>query len=66
MNLQSILDPIERFIVWSFESILEPLGELPWVSPNNLVIVLGFVGLFYWLKVQGNYNKKAQSEGGMK
>ncbi len=66
MNLQSILDPIGDFIVWTFEKVLEPLGELPWVSPNNLVIVLGFVGLYYWLKVQGNYNKKAEKEGGLK
>ena len=66
MNLQSILDPIEQFIVWTFENVLEPLGNLPWVSPNNLFLILGFVGLFYWLKVQGRYNEKANKEGGLK
>ncbi|MES2627431.1 MAG: hypothetical protein V4616_00555 [Bacteroidota bacterium] len=59
MNLQSILDPIAVVIVWTFENILEVLGNIP----NFLFIVVGFVGLFYWLKTQGNYNKKAATTG---
>ncbi len=62
MNLQSILDPFANFIVWSFENILENLGNLP----NVLFVLIGFVGLFYWLKTQGNYNTKAEKEGGLK
>ncbi len=62
MNLQSILNPIGDFIVWSFQNILEVLGN----APNVIFVLVGFVGLFYWLKIQGNYNKKAQNEGGLK
>ncbi|HEX4886646.1 MAG TPA: hypothetical protein VFV37_01250 [Luteibaculaceae bacterium] len=62
MNLQSILEPIEAFITWTFVNILENLGNLP----NVLFILVGFVGLGYWLKLQGKFNKKAQHDGGLK
>ncbi len=62
MNLQDILQPIGDAIVWSFETLLVPLGNYP----NTLFTLLGFVGLGIWLKMQGNYNKKAKEEGSLK
>ncbi|MBW6483988.1 MAG: hypothetical protein K0B10_13130 [Vicingaceae bacterium] len=41
------------------------LGEL-FINPNVIFIVLGFVGLFFWLNKQGKYNKEAQSRGSLK
>lgn len=64
MKLQDILDPIATFIVWTFESILEVLGNSP-VTPNLIFIIVGFVGLVYWLRLQGKFNEKAKS-GGLK
>ncbi len=59
MNLQSIIDPIGKIVEDSFESVLVPISEMF----NWGVIVLGLVGLGIWLKMQGDYNKKAQREG---
>ncbi len=50
------------FIYWLFENTLEPLGMLP----NWLFLTLGFGGLFFWLKMQKNFNDKAKSEGTLK
>ncbi|MFT5183800.1 MAG: hypothetical protein ACI84C_000927 [Flavobacteriales bacterium] len=59
MNLQDIITPLAKITEASF-AILE--GQLP-----NLVnwgcIVLGLVGLVYWLKLQGRYNKEAKQGG---
>jgi hypothetical protein len=49
-----LLKPIEDLFVWSF-GILENLGNLP----NNAFIVSGFVLMFYWLYLQGKFNKEA-------
>jgi hypothetical protein len=49
-----LLKPLEDLFVWSF-GILENLGNLP----NNAFIVLGFVLMFYWLYLQGKFNKEA-------
>jgi len=49
-----LLKPLEDLFVWSF-GILENLGNLP----NYAFIVLGFVLMFYWLYLQGNFNKQA-------
>lgn len=50
------------FFYWIFETLLEPLGDLP----NMAFIGLGFVGLFFWLKMQKDFNNKAKSEGTLK
>lgn len=61
MNLQDIINPIGKVTEASF-AILE--GEFP-----NLVnwgcIVLGLIGLVFWLKLQGRYNKQAKQDGGI-
>jgi hypothetical protein len=61
MNLQEILEPVESLFVWTFESIIQPLGNIP----NNLCIILGFIGLGIWLKRQKKYTAEAKRTGGM-
>ncbi|HLP13553.1 MAG TPA: hypothetical protein VK177_16575 [Flavobacteriales bacterium] len=46
--------PLAKFFQWSF-GILEALAN----TPNTIFIIGGFVGLFYWLWLQGKYNKEA-------
>lgn len=46
---------------WVF-SLLELLGNLP----NWGLIAFSFVLLFWWLNMQNNYTKKAESEGTLK
>lgn len=62
MKLQDILESIGDALVWTFETFLEPAGNIP----NYLFIALGFVGLGIWLKMQAAYNRKAEQEGGLK
>lgn len=50
------------FFYWIFENTLEPLGNLP----NWSFIVLGFVGLFYWLKTQKKFTEEAKANGTLK
>lgn len=59
MNVNTIIEPIGRLLEWSFANVIEPLGN----SVNYSVVVLGFVGLFVWLKMQSDYNKKAKQDG---
>lgn len=49
-----LLKPFEDLFVWSF-GILENLGNIP----NDIFLVLGFVMMFYWLNLQGKFNKAA-------
>lgn len=58
MNLQEILTPLAKFIDDTFRGLLVPISDLF----NYGVIVLGFVGLFIWLKMQSDYNKKAKQD----
>lgn len=50
------------FFMWLFENTLEPLGNIP----NNAAILLGFVGLFIWLRMQGRFNAEAKANGTLK
>lgn len=47
---------------WLFENTLAPLGNIP----NNGFILLGFVGMFIWLKMQKNFNEEAKANGTLK
>lgn len=62
MTVNSLLASLEKIFVWTFESILEPIGD----GFNWVCIVGGFIGLFIWLKMQGSYNKEAERTGGIK
>ncbi len=59
MNLQDIVNPLGEFMTATFEYIIEPFGD----AFNFAIIVLGFVGLFYWLVSQKKYTDKARSNG---
>lgn len=61
MSFEDVLNVIADILVWTFENVLVNLGNIP----NVLFIILGFVGLYTWLKMQGEFNKKAKEEGGM-
>jgi hypothetical protein len=52
--MQDIVIPIGDFLVWSF-------GLLEWLrdTPNMIFVVLGFVGLAIWLRMQIKFNKEA-------
>ena len=47
---------------WLFENTLEPLGNMP----NDAFLLLGFVGLFVWLKMQKKFNEEAKANGTLK
>jgi len=56
--MEWLTTPLADLLVWTFETFLEPAGNLP----NTLFTLLGFGGLFYWLNLQSKYNKKAEQE----
>ena len=59
MNIQQIIDPIGKFIEWTFVNVYEPLA-----NPFNLaVVILSLVSLVVWLKVLNGYVVKAKAEG---
>jgi len=45
-------------LVWVFENLLEPVGNLL----NYGFFVLAFIGLFVWLKYQAKYNAEAAAD----
>lgn len=49
-------------VFYAFFGLFQKLGNVP----NYIFIVVGFLGLFYWLNMQKKYNKKAQEQGGLK
>lgn len=61
MNLQEILKPIADLVTSTFDLLLVPISN-PF---NNFCIILGFVGLLIWLRMQAKYNRKAEQEGGI-
>ena len=48
---------LRDILVWVFENLLEPVGNLL----NYAFVVLAFVGLFVWLKFQAKYNAEAEA-----
>jgi len=50
---------IAHIVEESFVMLLEPIGNVF----NYLVIVLGLVGLVFWLILQKKYTKKAMDNG---
>lgn len=61
MAINGIMEALGDFFEWTFK-ILPILGNIP----NVLFIILGFVLLFFWLKMQSDFNKKAEREGTLK
>ncbi len=52
-----IVFPLRDGLVWTFDNVLEPTGNIL----NYTWIVLGFVGLFIWLNMQAKYNAEAEA-----
>lgn len=55
--MQQTFFAIGHFLEWTFK-IITSMGWLPVV----LVSALLFVGLVYWLMLQGRYNRKAKAD----
>jgi len=52
-----IVYPLRDLLVWTFENLLEPVGNIL----NYTFVVLGFIGLAIWLKYQTKYNAEAEA-----
>ena len=62
--MQYLLDPIAFILKWTFDYILVPIGELPnIINPNYIFIYIGFIGFFFWMYTQHQYDKKAKRDG---
>ena len=61
MTLNGIFRGIGDFMQWTF-NILQNDFPLTWFM-NSAVIILGFVGLGYWLNFQRKMTAKAKEEG---
>ncbi|MEM9051144.1 MAG: hypothetical protein AAGC47_03735 [Bacteroidota bacterium] len=58
--MQEIVGPIAGLVKWTFDNVLVPIGDLPdLVNPNYIFLVIGFLGMFYWLNMQRKYNNQA-------
>jgi hypothetical protein len=55
MSSKEIFEGLGELILWSTEILFENVGNMF----NTAVIVLGFVGLFFWLNTQRKFNEKA-------
>lgn len=58
MSSKEIFEGLGEFILWTTEIAYENVGN----SFNNAMIVLGFVGLFYWLNYQRKSNARAAED----
>jgi hypothetical protein len=56
MSSSTIFHAIADLLTWTF-GIFEVIGN----TFNYAVILLGFVGLFYWLNLQRKFNAEAES-----
>jgi len=59
MTLDGVFRGIGDFMQWTF-NLLENDMPITWVM-NTGVVILGFVGLFYWLNWQKKYNAQAEA-----
>lgn len=57
MNSTELIKGIGDFILWTTELLFENVGNLF----NNAAIVLGFIGLFFWLNMQRKFNAQAKN-----
>lgn len=58
-EMNDLFYAIAKAVEKSFVMFLEPLEN----HFNYAVIVLGFIGLFIWLRMQSKYTKKAKDNG---
>jgi hypothetical protein len=55
MSSKVFFEGLGDFILWTTQILFENVGNMF----NTAVILLGFVGLFYWLNVQHKFNNEA-------
>ena len=58
MSSAEVFFAIKDVLYWSFESILEPLADAPWIA----CMWGGFAGFGYWMYRQHLYNKEAEAD----
>lgn len=56
MSTSVVFQALADLFQWTFQ-LFEIVGN----SFNYAVIVLGFIGLFYWLNYQAKFNKQAKN-----
>jgi len=59
MNTQEVIYPIGEMLKWSFENVLAPIAD----PMNAGVVILGCIGLVFWLRLQKKYSAQAKAEG---
>lgn len=57
MNSNVIFEGLGEFLLWTTSILFENVGNIF----NNAMIVLGFIGLFFWLNVQKKFNQEAKN-----
>lgn len=58
MTYTEFVEDLGDGLLWTTEILFESVGNVF----NYAVIVLGFVGLFIWLRLQAKYNKEAAND----
>ncbi|MCB9182662.1 MAG: hypothetical protein H6591_01995 [Flavobacteriales bacterium] len=58
--MQEIVFAIGHFLEWTFK-VLSAMGWMP----VTLISIVLFLGMVYWLNLQGKYNRRAKSSGTM-
>lgn len=58
MSSKEIFEGLGDAILWTTDVVYENVGN----GFNNLLIVVGFIGLFYWLNYQRKFNAQAKSD----
>ena len=57
MNSNVIFEALGDLIIWSTSMVFDNIGN----AFNYSMIVLGFIGLFYWLNYQKKFNQEAEN-----
>lgn len=57
MNSNVVFEALGDLIIWSTSMVFDNIGNLF----NYSMIVLGFIGLFYWLNYQKKFNQEAEN-----
>jgi len=58
MTYTELVESLGDGLLWTTEILFEVVGNVF----NYAVIVLGFIGLFIWLRLQAKYNKEAAND----
>ncbi len=59
--MDEIVWPIADLLKWTFK-LLPAAGN----APNIAALLLGIIGLIYWLRLQARYDREAEERGTLK